>query len=200
MGVGIGNNAISGVADQAVTPNVNIRGRLRQRKSAVSTKRQRPILSALAVLCIAVSQPCLSAGAQDTEEELEAIANVIRSTTSAFNAHDAEVFASLYTPDATLVTVRGERMTGTAEIEHGLDAIFATRAKTAKLETIDTSISLLTQDVAIAYVLNELTGNVTANGEPAPPHRELSIRVLLKKDGKWRVAAFHNTIVQPVGP
>src|SRR5580765_3046366 len=107
---------------------IQTRGRLRERESAVSGKC--PILSALAVLCIAVSQPCLPAGAQGTEEELEAIANVIRSTTSAFNAHDAKVFASLYTPDATLVTVRGERMTGTAEIERGLDAIFATRAKT----------------------------------------------------------------------
>ena len=166
----------------------------------MSAKQQRPFQLALAAICIAVSQPCLPAGTQDTEEEVEAIANVIRSTTSAFNAHDAKVFASFYTSDATLVTVRGERMTGTAEIERGLAAISATRAKTAKLETIDTSISLLTQDVAIAYVLNELTGNVTANGEPASPHRELSIRVLQKKEGKWRVAAFHNTIVQPVAP
>jgi len=78
---------------------------------------------ALAVVCIAVSQPRLPAGTQDTDEEVEAIANVIRSTTNAFNAHDGRVFASLYTPDATLVTVRGERMTGTAEIERGLAAI-----------------------------------------------------------------------------
>lgn len=164
----------------------------------MSAKQQRPILWALAVICVAMSQPCLPADTPDTEEEVEAITNVIRSTTSAFNAHDAKVFASFYTPDATLVTVRGERMTGTAQIERGLAEIFAARAKNAKLETIETSVSLLTRDVAIAYVLNALTGNVTANGELAPPHRELSIRVLLKKDGKWRVAAFHNTIVQPL--
>ena len=88
-------------------------------------------------------------------------------------------------------------MTGTEEIERGLGAIFATRAMTAKLETIDTSMNFLTSDVAIAYVLNELTGNMTADGQPAPPHRELSIRVFLKKEGKWQVAGFHNTVVQP---
>jgi hypothetical protein len=29
-----------------------------------------------------------------------------------------------------------------------------------------------------------------------PPHTELSVRVLVKDQGVWRITAFHNTIVQ----
>jgi uncharacterized protein (TIGR02246 family) len=121
---------------------------------------------------------------------------VIHRTTEAFNAHDAETFAKFYTPNATLVTVRGERMHGSAEIVGGLGSIFATRGRTVRLRTLDTSVAFLTPEVAVAHVLNELSGLRTPKGDPLPPHQELSIRVLVKAEGVWRVAAFHNTIVQ----
>jgi hypothetical protein len=33
-------------------------------------------------------------------------------------------------------------------------------------------------------------------GQTLPPHQELSIRVLVKDQGAWRITAFHNTILQ----
>ena len=153
-------------------------------------------LSAGLGLVLATGIPASAAQPNDPKRETEAILQVIAQTTEAFNAHDAQRFASFYTPTATLVTVRGERMTGTTEIVKGLGSIFATRAKHARLQQVDYSITFLTSDVAVAHVLNELGGVPGANGEPAPPHQELSIRVLVKLNGVWRVAAFHNTIVQ----
>jgi uncharacterized protein (TIGR02246 family) len=125
---------------------------------------------------------------------------VIQRTTEAFNAHDAESFVEFYTPKATLVTVRGERMHGTAEMISGLGSIFATRAQNARLRNLDTSVTFLTPDVAVAHVLNELSGLHTPKGDLLAPHEELSIRVFVKADGVWRVAAFHNTIVQDKAP
>src|SRR5262249_47032935 len=98
-----------------------------------------------------------------------------------------------------LVTVRGESMSGRAEIERGLESIFESRAKSAKLETLDVSIRFIGPDVALAHVLNELSGLKSPTGELLPAHRELSIRVLVKNNGEWRVAAFHNTLVRPFG-
>jgi uncharacterized protein (TIGR02246 family) len=145
---------------------------------------------------LAIGIPASSAQPNDPKRETEAILQVIAQTTEAFNAHDAQRFASFYTPTATLVTVRGERMSGTTEIVKGLGSIFATRANHARLQQLDYSVTFLTSDVAVAHVLNELGGVPGANGEPVPPHQELSIRVFVKLDGVWRVAAFHNTIVQ----
>ena len=140
-----------------------------------------------------------SAASADDTKDLAAIREVITQTTAAFDRHDAKAFARYYTPDARLVTVRGESMVGTAEIENGLAAIFATRAKAVNLETLDVSIRFIRPDVAVAHVLNELSGLTSPNGETLPAHRELSIRVFVKNAGVWRVAAFHNTIVRPFG-
>ena len=130
-----------------------------------------------------------------SREDDEAIRKVIAGTTEAFNKHDAKAFAAFYAPDAELVTVRGERMKGATEIEKGLASIFATRATAATLKTLDLSIRLIKPDVAIAHVTNEMSGVENSKRESQPPHRELSIRVLVKDEGKWRVTAFHNTII-----
>lgn len=124
-----------------------------------------------------------------------AIKRVIVGTTDAFNKHDAKAFTRFYTSDAELVTVRGERMSGTAEIEKNLTAIFATRARAATLKTLDVSIRFIKPDVAIAHVTNEMTGVVDSEGAKLPAHLELSIRVLVRNKGTWRVTAFHNTII-----
>ena len=128
-------------------------------------------------------------------EDEDAIRKSIAETTEAFNKHDAKAFARFYTEDAKLVTVRGERFEGSAEIEKGLAAIFATRAKTATLKALSLSIKFIRPDVAIAHVTNEMSGVVNAEGKEAPPHLELSIRVYVKNGDTWRVAAFHNTII-----
>jgi len=125
----------------------------------------------------------------------EAIKKVIAGTTHAFNAHDAKAYASYCTSDAELVTVRGERMSGAAEIEKGLAGIFATRARSATLRTLDMTVRLIRADVAIVHVTNEMSGVVDVQRVTMSPHQELSVRVMVKNDGVWRVTAFHNTIV-----
>jgi uncharacterized protein (TIGR02246 family) len=131
-----------------------------------------------------------------TENEA-AIRAVIAEMTDAFNRHDAKAATRMYTADADLVTVRGERYTGAAAMERGLAAIFATRARQATLATRGVTVRFVTPDVAVAHVTNELSGLVDADGARLPAHEELSIRVFVKQDGAWRVAAFHNTMLRP---
>ena len=128
-------------------------------------------------------------------EDLEAINTLILATTDAFNKHDAKAFVQFYTPDAILVTVRGERMIGASQIERGLSEVFKTRAKKGTLKTLDVTITFIKADVAIAHVVNEMSGVVSPQGKELPPHKELSIRVLVKENERWRVTAFHNTII-----
>ena len=141
---------------------------------------------------------CRAQSSNKSDEE--AIKKVIAGTTEAFNKHDAKAFTRFYTADAELITVRGERMRGAAEIEKGLAAIFSTRAKSVTLKTLDLTVRFIRPDVAVAHVTNELSGLVSPAGEPLPPHRELSVRVFVKEQGKWLVTAFHNTIVRPFEP
>jgi uncharacterized protein (TIGR02246 family) len=176
-----------------------IGARLNAEECQVTTLRMLGALL-LATLVVLLGRPAWSSGeAPGNPADLDAIRQVITETTAAFNLRDARAFARYYTPDAWLVTVRGESMAGTAEIEDGLTPIFASRAKSAKLETLDVSIRFIRPDVALGHVLNELSGLKSPTGDLLPAHRELSIRVFVKNDGLWRVTAFHNTIVRPFG-
>ena len=117
-------------------------------------------------------------------------------TTDAFSRHDAKAWVKFCTPDAQLVTVRGESMNGIAAIEKGLTTIFQTRGRNVTLKTLEVTVRFLRPDVALAHVTNELSGLVSPDGRTLPPHQELSIRVLVKDRGVWRITAFHNTILQ----
>jgi uncharacterized protein (TIGR02246 family) len=87
-------------------------------------------------------------------------------------------------------------MKGVAEIETGLARVFETRGRAAKLKTLDIDVRFIRPDVALAHVTNEMSGVTAADGRVLPPHRELSVRVLVKEQGLWRITAFHNTVVQ----
>jgi uncharacterized protein (TIGR02246 family) len=155
----------------------------------------------LAVLLLAVGVFVAAHGAAQTpssgaRHDEDSIRAVIAATTEAFSRHDAKAWVAFCTPDAQLVTVRGESMKGIAEIEEGLTGIFQTRGRRVTLRTLEVAVRFIRPDVALAHVTNELTGLVTPEGQTLPPHRELSIRVLVKDQGAWRVTAFHNTILQ----
>ena len=70
-------------------------------------------------------------------------------TTNAFNKHDAKAWTQFCTSDARLVTVRGESLSGIAEIEKGLGAIFETRGRKAVLKTLDIAVRFIKPDVAL---------------------------------------------------
>jgi uncharacterized protein (TIGR02246 family) len=125
------------------------------------------------------------------------IRQLITEMTAGFNRHDGHAASSMYLPNATLVTVRGEMMDGQAAIEKGLTSIFETRARNATLRTLNVTIRFLRPDIALAHVTNELSGLVAPDGQPLPSQQELSLRVFTKQDGHWKVAAFHNTMIRP---
>lgn len=154
------------------------------------------LLMMVAALPLITFVAAASAQSPPTRAKEEAIKALMFKTTDAFNKHDAKAWAEFCTPDAQLVTVRGESMKGIGEIEKGLAAIFETRGRRATLKTIDFSVRFIRPDVALVHLINEMSGVTSADGQQLPAHRELSMRVLVNERGVWRITAFHNTIVQ----
>lgn len=147
-----------------------------------------------AILGLSLSTPSI---AQNSPKDEELIRTVIAEMTEGFNKHDAKAASQMYTVDADFVTTRGDRAKGASEIEKQLAALFATRLKDATLRTLNVTVRFIAPDVAVAHVTNELSGIVRPDGQKLPAHTELSIRVFVKADRVWKVAAFHNTIVAP---
>ena len=150
----------------------------------------------VAVVALAASDSAAQAPPPGTRSDEDAIKAVIAATTDAFSRQDAKAWVKFCTPDAQLVTVRGEFMNGVGEIERGLTTIFQSRGRNVTLQTLAVGVRFIRPDVALAHVTNVLSGLVSPDGQTLPAHQELSIRVLVKDQGSWRITAFHNTILQ----
>jgi uncharacterized protein (TIGR02246 family) len=124
----------------------------------------------------------------------EAIKKVIVEMTDAFNRHEPDT--SLFTQDADFVNVNGTWLKGRAEIEQGRKVRFETVLKEARIRLLSIRVRFIRPDVAIVHVTNESRGMVLPSRARVPAQQELKIRVLTKEDGRWVVAAFHNTSVR----
>ena len=153
----------------------------------------------MAILAIAFMGLPGSAQTKGRSEDEAAIKRIALERIESFNRHEAPQAAS-FTADADFVNVYGMWRKGRAEIEARQKERMETALKEAKITLIDLRVRFIKPDVAILHETHEMSGMLTPDGEKMPPHKELSIRVLVKQQGKWLITAFHNTIVRPVEP
>jgi len=132
-----------------------------------------------------------------TSEDDAAIRRSVEAMTSAFNRRDDDATIRLVTPDADFVTVTGHRSRSPAEYIVARRKRFATALKHASIRTLETKIRFLRPDLALVHVTHEIRGMLDAKNRELPPHTELSLRVYVKKDGKWLMTSFQNTAVAP---
>jgi uncharacterized protein (TIGR02246 family) len=145
----------------------------------------------LQVCVVAVS---LVAGQTGTSDE-QAIRNVLRQFSEARNAKDAKAAASFFTEDGDFGTSRGERAEGRKNIEKRLAKSFASgpySKSTAKQGTA--SVRMLSAGCAIADYTWELAGLRGVDGKALPTRKGAATTVLVKKDGKWFIAALRAMI------
>ena len=140
---------------------------------------------------------CLSSqAAGQSADDQAAIRKVMDAMTTAFNTRDEEATTSLMTADADFVNVMGSWSRGAAEVARARHGRFATALKNASIRIIDVRTRFIRTDVAVVHVNHEMTGMLDTAGNELPPHRELSLRVVVKESGKWFVTAFQNTTVR----
>ncbi len=153
----------------------------------------------MAILAIAFIGLPVSAQIKGRSEDEAAIKKLLLDRIESFNRHEGPQ-AAAYTSDADFVNVYGMWRKGAAEIEARQKERMETVLKEAKITLLDLRIRFVRPDVAIVHQMHEMSGMLDSEGKKMPPHRELSIRVLLKEHGEWLTTAFHNTIVRPVEP
>jgi uncharacterized protein (TIGR02246 family) len=132
---------------------------------------------------------------QDAVRHKKAIRRSIEETIAAFNARKAGCVLQEYAQDLDVVTIRGEHLRERDELEERLEGLFARPGFALQQRLVDVSIRFVRDDLALAHVEIEMSGALSASGEPLPPHRELSLRVYARDGDCWKVTAFHNTMV-----
>ncbi|MGD9893653.1 MAG: SgcJ/EcaC family oxidoreductase [Dehalococcoidia bacterium] len=114
-----------------------------------------------------------------------------------WNAGSGEGFASVFAGDGEQVAFDGTRYQGRAVIAAAHQFLFDTFVKGSRLVGKVLGVRLLTPDVA---QMNTIGGTIlTGQSDIAPDRNSVQTFIAVKRDGDWRVAAFHNTRAEYLG-
>lgn len=115
----------------------------------------------------------------------------------AWNVGSGEAFAAVFTEDGDLIAFDGTHFKGRREIAPFHQRLFDTHLKGTRLVGQVTSVRFLSPDVALMHAV----GGTVMRGKSAPSPERDSIQTLVatKRGGEWRLAAFQNTRIRPIG-
>ncbi|MGE0080219.1 MAG: SgcJ/EcaC family oxidoreductase [Thiohalomonadaceae bacterium] len=114
-----------------------------------------------------------------------------------WNNGDAEAFAGPFTEDAHLVAFDGTHFKGRKEIVSFHQPLFDKWLKGTRLVGEVESVRFLGPGVALMHA----RGGTIMRGksQPAPEWESIQTLVVVKREGEWRLVAFQNTRVRPMG-
>jgi uncharacterized protein (TIGR02246 family) len=149
------------------------------------------------LLGVSIACALMAAGPAD-ETEIRALQ---QQQAAAWNAHDINASAALFTPDAEVVNVLGWHWRSRAELKQKLGRAFSSVFAHSRLTVNDVSIKFLKPDVAVAHVTWTMIGALSPTGSGSNiPERGIQTQVLVKHGGRWRIADFQNTNSIPERP
>jgi uncharacterized protein (TIGR02246 family) len=114
-----------------------------------------------------------------------------------WNKGSGEAFSAPFAEDGHLIGFDGKHFKGRDEIVSFHQPLFDKWLKGTRLVGEVESVSFLSPDVALIHALG---GTVMRGKSRASPERD-SIQTLVatRRGGEWRLAAFQNTRVRPMG-
>lgn len=120
---------------------------------------------------------------------------------AAWNAHDIDASAALFTPDADVVNVLGWHWRSRAELKAKLGRAFQSVFAHSRMTIGAVSVEFLKPDVAVAHVRWTMTGALSPAGSASSiPQQGIQTQVLVKHAGRWHIAHFQNTNSIPERP
>lgn len=140
--------------------------------------------------------------AQNREADEKQINDQIDAFVFSWNSHNFDNIADYTTVDLDWVNIVGHWYKGQEQNKTHLEALHRTIFKDVKYSKSKTHIRFLTDDVAIAHVYWSLGAFYPPDGIDRGNNKmgddnELGTLVMLKKNGKWLIAAAHNIVINP---
>ena len=143
-----------------------------------------------------MSEAVVSENGKPSEPDAADVAAVdarLAELVAAWNAGDLEAYARPFTDDAVYVTYFGRKLIGREGIIEGHRRVFAGAYRGSRLLNQQAAYRFVRPDVVIAV---QDGGVETEPGaSPEEDRRNTLTYVLVKDDGEWRIASFHNARV-----
>jgi uncharacterized protein (TIGR02246 family) len=127
------------------------------------------------------------------EQDRAAIEGVVAGLEKAWNEGNGTAFASYFTDDADFVNVFGFHGKGRQPIGDAHDRILSTVYKGSVNLYVVAQARMLTPDVALVHIRATLKVPI---GPPSGTLEALPSAVFVRDFGGWKIAAFHNTLIQ----
>ena len=154
-------------------------------------------LRVVLVLCLVSARGVMLA--QDAQSETQ-IRAIIADQVTAWNAGNAEAYARQFAPDLSFTNVFGMVMYGADAFVKRNSQILDTFYKGTTKSQVIRRIRFVTADVAIVDIDNEIRGvKSMPAGIVVPPDGVVKtqlMEVLVRRQGRWWVEAFHNVDVK----
>lgn len=137
---------------------------------------------------------CFAAAADSSDEQ--AIKDVFAAFSASWNQPGMPGFGDLFTADADFVVITGKWMKGRDEIVSYHKDLLGKRYNGSHSFMDSVTVRFLQSNLAIAHVASGAT--YTADGKEQK-RTGLGTATMVKVNGKWLIAAFHNTLTSGPG-
>ena len=128
----------------------------------------------------------------------EAIRGLYQELMDGWNRGSGDAFAAPFTEDGDLVAFDGTRFRGRKEIVPFHQQLFKKWLEGTRLVGEVRDVRFLGPDVALMHAVGSTV--MRGKSEPSPERDSIQTLVATREGGQWRIAAFQNTRVRPMGP
>ena len=111
----------------------------------------------------------------------------------AFNKHDAQGWAMPFGADGDFTNVSGLTRHGQKEVEERFKELFAGPLKDSHRTATVRHLRFVRPDVAAVDAEWALAGSRAADGSENPVRKGMFTWVMVKQDGRWMFADFHES-------
>jgi len=127
----------------------------------------------------------------------QAIRSVVTAYGTTWNHHDMGAMAELFADNAHWVNIVGWHWPGKAGVVAGHEAIHRSFFHKTDIEIADIENRMIAPDVAVSVVHLKVGPFTPPDGMTRPASEDRLSLVLTKRDGTWRIAHGHNTVIDP---
>ena len=126
-----------------------------------------------------------------------AVSGLYQQLMDGWNRGSGDAFAAVFTEDGDLVAFDGTHFKGRQEIAPFHQQLFDKWMKGTRLVGQVEHVRFLSPDVALLHAV----GGTIMRGktEPSPERDSIQTLVAVRQNGEWRLAAFQNTRIRPIG-
>lgn len=132
--------------------------------------------------------------APTTQDDQQAVTEVIAGLVDAWRRHDADAYGAAFTQDATYITFVGTYYRGRGDIIESHRTLFAKYLEGTQLAGEILDIRFLGPDTAVVTG----RGDTYKGDRPKKLTKIQTYTLVREPSGQWRVAAFQNTKRKPV--